>query len=86
MDHATVLNILKKEKRYPWKVNLIQEHQLQQDDFDLKIEFCESIMKNSYYLWCSSEKNIFFSDEAILNINSLVNRQTCVYWVSESPY
>lgn len=83
MDHSTVLRKLKKEKWYPYKVSLVQE--LCEDDFDRRIEFCETIMEqnNRDPMFLSK---VLFSDEATFLLNGHVNRQNCRYWATINPH
>jgi len=43
ISRMAVQNILKKIKFYPYKINLVQE--LNENDFDRRIKFCELMMK-----------------------------------------
>ncbi|KYN28356.1 hypothetical protein ALC57_02225 [Trachymyrmex cornetzi] len=69
INPMSVHKILKKEKFHPYKIHLAQE--LCEDDFDRRIEFCESMMlsidRNLLLV-----DNITFSDEA----NRLAHCQT----------
>ncbi|KAK5649575.1 hypothetical protein RI129_000604 [Pyrocoelia pectoralis] len=42
VSQATVLNVLKKEKYHPYKLHLV--HELSEDDFDRRLQFCEQIL------------------------------------------
>ncbi|KAJ8923898.1 hypothetical protein NQ315_006674 [Exocentrus adspersus] len=42
IDHSTVVKLLKKEKCHPYKVHLL--HELNEDDPDRRLDFCEEIM------------------------------------------
>lgn len=83
LHQSTVVRVLKKEKWHPYKVHLVQE--LLQDDFDRRVEFCETIMER-----CNRDrsfiKKVLFSDEATFMLNGHVNRQTYRYWASENPH
>ncbi|KYM80582.1 hypothetical protein ALC53_08966 [Atta colombica] len=76
IDLMSVHKILKKEKFHPYKSHLAQE--LYKDDFDRRIEFCESMMLNI------DRSFIIFSDEATFELTENVNQHNCRYW-SENP-
>ncbi|KAJ8942984.1 hypothetical protein NQ318_001708 [Aromia moschata] len=86
--HCTVrqvsrdLNIGKSSVKYhPYRVRLI--HELAEDDFDRRTEFCEYMMdhnnQNNGFI-----ANILFSDEATFFLNGHVNRQNTRYWSQEN--
>lgn len=79
---GAVHKILKKAKLHPYKIKLI--HELNEDDFDRRMEFCENMQE-----LCNQnngfEYNILFSDEATFCLNGTVNRQNCRYWATENP-
>ncbi len=59
-------------------------HELNEDDFDRRIEFCEiflSLVENKPDL----VNRIIWSDEATFNLNGHVNRHNSVYWATENP-
>ncbi|KAJ8958826.1 hypothetical protein NQ318_019588 [Aromia moschata] len=73
---SSVSNIFK-------RVRLI--HELAEDDFDRRTEFCEYMMdhnnQNNGFI-----ANILFSDEATFFLNGHVNRQNTRYWSQENPH
>lgn len=83
VDHVTVLRTLKKEKWHPYKVVLVQE--LLEDDFDRRIQFCETVMEKNNRDPMFSKK-VLFSDEATFLLNGHVNRQTYRYWSKGNPH
>lgn len=82
VSKTTVHKFLKLEKWHPFKIKLVQE--LNDDDPDRRIEFCEAIMDN-YQRDPLFVSNIIFSDEATFTLNGEVNRQNCRYWAKENP-
>lgn len=80
---SSVSNIFKKLKYHPYKVRLI--HELAEDDFDRRTEFCEYMMdqniRNNTFI-----ANVLFSDEATFYLNGHVNRQNTRYWSQENPH
>ncbi|KAJ8935757.1 hypothetical protein NQ318_000230 [Aromia moschata] len=80
---SSVSNIFKKVKYHPYRVRLI--HELAEDDFDRRTEFCEYMMdhnnQNNGFI-----ANILFSDEATFFVNGHVNRQNTRYWSQENPH
>lgn len=77
---SSVSNIFKKVKYHPYKVRLI--HELAEDDFDRRTEFCEYMMnQNNNFI-----DNVLFSDEATFYLNGHVNRQNTRYWSDENPH
>lgn len=83
ISHTSVHRILKKEKLRPYKQQLI--HELNEDDFDRRMEFCEQMMEK-----CNMDDNfavnIVFSDEATFMLNGTVNRHNCRYWSDTNPH
>jgi len=83
IDKKSVLKILKNNKFHPYKAHLVQE--LNEDDFDRRIEFCELMMErideDPNFL-----SNIVFSDEATFQINGNVNRHNCRFWSDANPH
>lgn len=80
---STVLKYLKRNKWHPYKVQLVQE--LLDDDFDRRLEFCETMMNH-----CNNDpqfvRHVVFSDEATFYLNGIVNRQNCRYWAPANPH
>lgn len=83
ISRRSVQKILKKEKFHPYKIHLLQE--LSEDDFDRRIEFCETAMN-----MIDEDRNILnwimFSDEATFCLNGNVNRHNCRYWSDTNPH
>lgn len=82
IDQKSVLKILKVNKFHPYKIKLVQE--LNDDDPDRRIEFCERMMEmitqDPQFL-----ENIVFSDEATFMLNGNVNRHNCRFWSDVKP-
>lgn len=82
ISHETVRKILKNIKFHPYKIHLV--HELNEDDPDRRIEFCERMMQrideNPPFLY-----NIVFSDEATFTLKGEVNRHNCRYWTDTNP-
>ncbi|XP_018375240.1 PREDICTED: uncharacterized protein LOC108769006 [Trachymyrmex cornetzi] len=78
----SVHKILKKNGFHPYKVNLV--HELNEDDFDRRVEFCEYMMSR-----IDDDHNflsrIVFSDEATFQLNGTLNRHNCRYWETTNP-
>ncbi|KAJ8921281.1 hypothetical protein NQ315_013754 [Exocentrus adspersus] len=83
IDHSTVVKLLKKEKYHPYKVHLL--HELNEDDPDRRLDFCEEIMfrcdRDPNFL-----NNVVYSEEATFYLNGSVNRHNCRYWSQENPH
>lgn len=79
----SVHRVLKTNKFHPFKVTLV--HELNEDDFDRRVEFCEDMMErvdnDPNFI-----HNIVFSDEATFQINGSLNRHNCRYWAAENPH
>lgn len=58
--------------------------QLNEDDPDRRIEFCEKLLTMSEEDYSIFDK-IIWTDEAIFKINGHVNRHNSIYWASENP-
>ncbi|EFN80241.1 hypothetical protein EAI_05895, partial [Harpegnathos saltator] len=59
--------------------------ELSEDDFDRRMEFCDTLMirfddNNQFFTW------ICFSDETIFELNGSVNRYNLRYWTDENPH
>lgn len=80
---STCHKILKLNKMHPYKMQLY--HELGDDDFDRRVEFCETmtgmIRQNRNIL-----RNICFSDESCFFLNGLVNRHNCRFWSDVNPH
>lgn len=78
----SVHRVLKTNKFHPFKVTLV--HELNEDDFDRRIEFCEDMMEridNDPNIL----RNLIFTDEATFQITGTLNRHNCRYWAVENP-
>lgn len=82
VSQRTVLRVLKKEKYHPYKIKLL--HELNEDDPDRRLQFCETMMEicnlNPFF-----HRKILFSDEATFCLHGSVNRQNCRYWSKNNP-
>jgi len=58
-------------------------HELNEDDFDRRVEFCENMMaridNNPNFHF-----NIVFSDESTFQLDGTLNRHNCRYWDNEN--
>ncbi|EFN69413.1 hypothetical protein EAG_15649, partial [Camponotus floridanus] len=81
IDKKSVAKILKKNKFHPYKMTFVQE--LAEDDFDRRLEFCETMLAK-FETDDNLHKKIVFSDEATFEITGSVNKHNCRYW-SENP-
>ena len=83
LSHTTTWRILKKNlKWHPYHLKLV--HELNEDDFDRRVEFSERFlaMDEEDPEW---KNNILWSDEAIFSLSDTVNRHNCVYWAPTNP-
>ena len=59
-------------------------HQLNEDDFDRRVEYCETFLS-----FTQNEPDIIhrvmWSDEAIFRLNGHINRHNSIYWATENP-
>jgi hypothetical protein len=81
--HQTVFNVLQKAKYHPYKVT--QVHELNEDDCDRRLEFCE-VMNDKLSNQPDFLNYLIFSDEATFCLNGQVHRQNCRYWATENPH
>lgn len=83
ISRRSVGRILRREKYHPYKIRRVQE--LYEDDFDRRLEFCETIMDI-----CNRDnnfvRNVVFSDEATFCLNGTVNRHNCRFWSQNNPH
>ena len=83
LSSGSVSQILRANNYHPYKVQLI--HELLEDDFDRRTQFCEQIIEmNNQNL--DFTRKIIFSDEATFVLNGHVNRQNYRYWATENPH
>ncbi|KAJ8960224.1 hypothetical protein NQ318_003949 [Aromia moschata] len=59
VSHQSVKNVFKRETLRSYKLQLV--HELNEDDFDIRVEFCEDMMA----ITIMTARNNIFSDEAI---------------------
>lgn len=83
ISKSSLQRILKLHKFHPYKLRLI--HELNEDDPDRRIEFCE-IMQNKSNDDPNFIKSILFSDESKFYLNGVVNRHNMVYWSEDNPH
>lgn len=83
MSQTSVVKYLGINKWHPYKVQLV--HELNEDDPDRRLEFCERLMDLCHDNPQFSKK-IVFSDEATFCLHGSVNRQNCRYWATENPH
>lgn len=80
---GSVHKVAKLHKFHPYQMQIC--HELNEDDFDRRIEFCEQmtgmINNNNEIL-----KNTCFSDECTFYLNGFVNRHNSRYWSNENPH
>lgn len=79
----SVRNILKSNSYHPFKVHLV--HELSGDDFDRRIEYCDTMMQK-LDTDPNFVNNIVFSDEASFLLNGNLNRHNCRYWSEKNPH
>lgn len=82
ISRTTIQRILKMNKYHPYKIQLIQE--LNDDDNDRRLEFCETmsalIARNPDFTF-----NTCFSDECSFFLNGMINRHNCRFWSDTNP-
>jgi Helix-turn-helix domain (DUF4817) len=82
MDKSAVRRILADVGMKPFRPILV--HELLEDDYDRRIEFCET-----YQAMLQANPGmddlILWTDESTFHMNGHVNRHNCVYWASENP-
>ena len=82
LSHTTTWRILKKNlKWHPYHLKLV--HELNEDDFDRRVEFSERFLAMDEAN--PDFKNILWSDKAIFSLSDTVNRHNCVYWAPTNP-
>lgn len=83
ISKSSVGNILQTNKFHPYKVKLV--HELNEDDFDRRLEFCEVMMRmideDPHFSF-----NIAFTDEATFQLDGTLNRHNCRYWSDSNPH
>lgn len=83
VSSTNVFRILHKNKFHPYKIRLV--HELNEDDFDKRQEFCEimsdRLIQNQNLLY-----NICFSDESTFSLNGKVHRHNCRFWSDTNPH
>ncbi|CAF4207689.1 unnamed protein product [Rotaria sordida] len=82
ISKTSILRILGDLGLRPYRPRLVQ--QLNEDDPDRRIEFCETLLAMA-----EEDENIFdkiiWTDEAVFKLNGHVNRHNSIYWASENP-
>jgi len=82
ISKTSILRILSELNLRPYRPPLVQ--QLNDDDPDRRIEFCEKLL-----MMAVEDSNIFdkiiWTDESIFKLNGHVNRHNSIYWASENP-
>lgn len=64
---------------------MTQVHELNEDDCDRRLEFCE-VMNDKLSNQPDFLNYLIFSDEATFCLNGEMNRQNCRYWATENPH
>lgn len=82
ISFSSVQKILKTNKFHPYKLHLVQE--LSEDDFDRRVEYCDTVMQK-LDIDENFSNSIVFSDEATFMLNGDVNKQNCRYWSDNNP-
>lgn len=77
LSHTTVHKVLKKNKRFPYRVKPVQA--LSPADYDRRVEFCNLLLdlQNNDPNFI---KKIIWSDESLFTRNGLWNRRTVHFW------
>lgn len=83
IGRESVRKVLKKSGFKAYRVTLLQE--LGEDDFDRRMEFCETMMNRIDHRQILLD-NIVFSDESTFMLNGHVNRHNCRYWDNVNPH
>lgn len=83
ISYGAVQKVMKLNKFHPYKIQI--HHELTEDDFDRRIEFCE-IMTAMINMNPNALKNICFSDECTFYLSGFVNKHNCRYWSDENPH
>lgn len=82
LSQSSTCRILKHElKMKPYRPRLI--HQLLEDDFDRRLEFCQQFLE---MVDSEPDLTIWWSDESTFKLNGEVNRHNCVYWSAVNPH
>ncbi|KAJ8960168.1 hypothetical protein NQ318_003890 [Aromia moschata] len=81
ISHSSILRVLTENQMHPYK--LIPTNELAEDDFDIRILFCEQMMQmiddNTLQI-----KNVLFLDESTFTLHGHANRHNCRYWSREN--
>lgn len=83
ISQSSVCKILHQHKFKPYKIHLV--HELNEDDFDRRVEFCDEMMRNIDN-GTITLNNIVFSDEATFMLNGEVNRHNSRWWNDTNPF
>ena len=82
ISRSSVRRIYKSMGFKPYIPRLV--HELNEDDFDRRIEYCEtfvSLMEDEPDLI----HRVIWSDEAVFKLNGHINRHNSVYWATQNP-
>ncbi|CAF4656865.1 unnamed protein product [Rotaria sp. Silwood2] len=82
ISRTSVRRIYKSMGFKPYIPRLV--HELNEDDFDRRIEYCEtflSLLENEPNLI----HRVIWSDEAVFKLNGHINRHNSVYWATQNP-
>lgn len=80
---GSIQKVTKIHKFKPYKMHIL--HELQDDDHDRRIQFCE-IMTEFIKQTPNLLQSVIFSDECTFFLNGKVNKQNCRYWSDENPH
>lgn len=83
ISRFSVSKVLKTNNFKGYKMHLV--HELCEDDFDRRLEFCELMMDN-INRDLNLPTKIVFTDEATFTLNGTVNRHNYSYWSDENPH
>lgn len=81
--YTSVCKILHQHKFKPYKIHLV--HELDEDDFDRRVEFCDEMMRNIDN-GTITLNDIVFRDEATFMLNGEVNRHNSRWWHDTNPF
>ncbi|KAJ8915699.1 hypothetical protein NQ315_000633 [Exocentrus adspersus] len=79
---VSVRKWLKDAKMHSYKIQLV--HELNEDDPDRRLEYCERMMTSIDNGLLSLEW-VLFPNEATFTLHGHVNRHNCRYWADENP-
>ncbi|KAJ8945080.1 hypothetical protein NQ318_005260, partial [Aromia moschata] len=82
ISHSSILRVLTENQMHPYK--LVPSNELEEDDFDRRILFCDQMMQMIDDNILQIE-NVLFLDESTFTLHGHVNRQNCHYWSRGNP-